>query len=169
MPSEVPTLYQPIYIQPEPKKDKPPSPPPGAFLYNDIFNSYRGFEHLYLLGKAPGAYLLGLGVGVFKSSMMYCVHGAPKKIAQDGEMIDFGTKVHTSGFGAMVKIFAKRFYFGIWPAANIDRFGEWAAKDVQEISDLTCGLKNAFIVYKAAQLGDEVIQRIANWIDVPAK
>ncbi|MCH9631881.1 MAG: hypothetical protein S4CHLAM6_01990 [Chlamydiae bacterium] len=164
-----PTIYAPnkIYIQPEPKKDK--SPPPGAFLYNDIFNCYRGFEHLYLLSKSPVAYAAGLATGTFVGAIKYVNNGAPKKIAQDGEMIDFGSKVHSSGFIQMMNIFAKRFFLGIYPAANIDKFGQWAAKDVQDVSNITAGLKHAFIVYKAAQLSEEVVQRLANWADVPAK
>ena len=171
MPSEPinPQIYAPnkIYVQPEQKKDK--APPPGAFLYNDIFNCYRGVEHLYLLSRSPVAYAAGLATGAFVGASKYYAHGAPKKIPQDGEMIDFGTKVHSSGFSAIISIFAKRFFLGIYPAANIDKFGQWAAKDVDDISTLTTGLKNAFIVYKAAQLSEEVVQRLANWVDIPAK
>lgn len=161
-------INQPIEIVADPKKEK--TPPPGAFLYTDIYNTYRTFEHLYLFLNSPHGYVAGTVLGAVVSSYKYYKFGPPKKIAQDSEIIDFGAKIHTSGFWEMSKLFIKRFAFGIWPAANFDKIPEWTnTQDVQEITKLTSALKHVFIAHKAAQLSEEIIQRMANWYEVPAK
>ncbi len=161
-------INQPIEIVADPKKEK--TPPPGAFLYTDVYNTYRTFEHLYLFVSSPPAYLSGTFLGLVVSARKYYKAGPPKKISQDSEASDFGSKIHTSGFMEMTKLFIKRFAFGIWPAANFDKIPQWTnTQDIQEIKSLTSALKHVFIAHKAALLADEMIQRMANWYEVPAK
>lgn len=170
--AKMPEVYikQPINIEVQPEQKKPDSLPPGANLYNDIFNTYRTFEQLYIFSEAPLTYFAGACVGVTKGTLHYWDHGAPKKIAQDGEMNDFGAKVHTSEFLSLIALFVKRFGLGVIPATKVDRIIDWAVSNkTEEITNIGATLKHGYIAYKAAQLGDELIQRLANWIDVPVK
>jgi hypothetical protein len=178
------SLQQPIYIQPETKTDKPV---PGASLYTDFYNVYRAAEHATLFYISPEAYLLGAAIGTVKSALSYFNNGAPKKIAQDNEFSDFGGTVHSKGLQSVAWILGKK-YTSALALGNFDisvqflpidtsseiKALSWLSKglpnqQVINITALATGVKVGFIAMKAAQLTDEVIQRIANWVDIPAK
>lgn len=178
------SLYQPIYVQPEQKKDKPPV---GGGLYTDFYNCYRALEHFTIFYISPEAYLLGAAAGLAKGTLSYYNNGAPTKFAQDIEAGDFGATVHSKGLASVGWILAKK-YGSILALGNfastvqllpIDTGTEIKAlskisqgllnREAINITTLATGVQLGFIAMKAAQLTDELVQRIANWFDIPAK
>lgn len=162
--SQVPILHQPIYIQPEEKKDKPV---PGGGLYTDIYNSYRASEMTYLAWVDPYACAIGAIYGTGHGLASWWLYGAPKKIAQDGEITDFGSTVHTKGLTSVFSILGKKFCLDVLPMAHFESVTGWLGNE--EITTLSYGVKYGFIAMKAAKVTNEIVQRIANWVDIPAK
>lgn len=88
---------------------KPPEkgPPPGANLYNDVWDIFRVAVHSLLYINAPIPYLAGFSVGAIKSLYEWSENGAPKKISGDPARIDFGATAHTSSLLSQVSILAE--------------------------------------------------------------
>jgi hypothetical protein len=85
---------------------KPPEkgPPPGANLYNDVWDIFRVGVHTILCINEPIPYFLGFSVGAIKTLYEWSENGAPKKISGDPARIDFAATAHTSSLSSQITI-----------------------------------------------------------------
>lgn len=163
----------PVNVVADAKKEK--SPPAGAFLYGDIYNGFRLVEQLYLATSspvAPLAWTVGALVGSKIAFEKIYKVDAPLKIEQDAAVIDFGARVHSTGFIDLAYMLFKKFTFGTLPMAHFDLLPRYLPEsslnnvDLQHLSDSCWMVKHACIAVKAASFATEVIERAAHWYSV---
>ena len=178
---------EPPFIPPNKPAERPS--PPGAHLYKDIWMIFKVATQTFLFGCNPEVYASGFIAGAFKGAIEWSENGPPKKIASDAEIIDFGATAHSSSLLSQVYIVAENIFAIVAPIKIESWFPSDKLKDAMPIGANNPNLDSAtrtilrqnkegmlpstgpqcikfgFTLYHSILTGEEVVQRVARWID----